>query len=146
MPRWVTEGYMDYAKRLPPECSLRLVEIQSGLRGKGIDINRAITEEGERMLKALPAGSWVVALDINGRTWTTEDLAVELNRRIASGRDLALMVGGPDGLAPSCLARADASWSLSNLTFPHALMRIIIAEQLYRAWTVLRGHPYHRGA
>jgi 23S rRNA (pseudouridine1915-N3)-methyltransferase len=144
MPRWVTEGYADYAKRLPPECSLRLVEIPTGLRTKNSDVNRAIAEEGEKMLKALPAGAWVVALNVQGRTWSTEELATELSRRIASGRDLAMMVGGADGLAPSCLTRADANWSLSALTFPHALVRVIVAEQIYRAWSVLQHHPYHR--
>lgn len=144
MPRWVTEGYMEYAKRLPPECSLRLVEIQPSLRGKGIDIARAVAEEGEKIIKALPAGAWIVALDLQGRTWSTKDLSVELNRRIASGRDLALMVGGADGLAASCIARANDSWSLSHFTFPHALVRVIVAEQIYRAWSILQGHPYHR--
>lgn len=144
MPKWITEGYTDYAKRLPPECALRLVEIQPGYRAKGIDTNRVLAEEGERMLKALPAGAWIVALDINGNARSTEEWANELNRRIASGRDLAFLLGGPDGLATSCLDRADANWSLSRLTFPHALVRIIVAEQIYRAWSLLQRHPYHR--
>lgn len=145
MPRWVAEGYEEYAKRLPPECPLRLTEVPTGRRGKGLDPRRAIAEEGARIVKALPARAWVIALDVQGRAWSTEELAAELGRRLGSGRDLAFLVGGPEGLAESCRTRADELWSLSRLTFPHPLVRIVLAEQLYRAWSLLRGHPYHRG-
>jgi 23S rRNA (pseudouridine1915-N3)-methyltransferase len=144
MPRWVAEGYAEYAKRLPPEYGLRLVEIQAGRRGKGLDPRRAVAEEGERMVKALPTGARVIALEVGARVWTTEQLALELGRRLGEGRDLALLVGGPEGLAESCRARAHDRWSLSSLTFPHQLVRVILAEQLYRAWSLLQGHPYHR--
>jgi 23S rRNA (pseudouridine1915-N3)-methyltransferase len=144
MPRWVAEGYGEYAKRLPPECALRLVEVSPGRRGKGLDPRRAMAQEGDRMLRAIPPGAWVIALEPDGRPWSTEELAAELGLRLADGRDLALLVGGPDGLAGPCRGRADALWSLSRLTFPHPLMRVILAEQLYRAWSLLRGHPYHR--
>ena len=146
MPAWITTGYLEYAKRLPPECALRLVEIQPSRRGKGLDIRRAVAQEGERMLRALPTDVWVIAMDVDGCVWSTEELAKELSRRLLASRDLVLLVGGPDGLAASCLERADARWSLSRLTFPHALIRVILAEQLYRAWSLLQGHPYHRGA
>ena len=144
MPQWVQEGYGEYAKRMPPECALRLVEIVPGRRGKGADIPRAIREEGERMLAAIPRDCRVLALDVKGKSWGTEQLAQQLNGWMGEGRDLALLVGGPEGLAESCLQRADGRWSLSSLTLPHPLVRVVVAEQLYRAWSVLRGHPYHR--
>lgn len=96
------------------------------------------------MLAAIPADCYVVALDVKGKSWSTEVLASRLQDWMASGRELSLLVGGPDGLSPACLARADQLWSLSSLTFPHALVRVIIAEQFYRAWTITTGHPYHR--
>lgn len=144
MPGWVEAGWHDYARRLPPECALRLVEIEPGHRGKGAGIEAARREECERLLAAIPKGAQVVALDVAGTAWSTEQLATELGRWLGAGRDLALLVGGPDGLAEACLARAERRWSLSPLTFPHALVRVILAEQLYRAWSLLQGHPYHR--
>lgn len=144
MPDWVTQGYEEFAKRLPPECRLRLVEIPAGKRGKGADLNRLIKEEGERMLAAIPKGARVIALDVQGDAWATAQLAQRLDEWRHDGRDIALLVGGPDGLAPPCLERAAERWSLSKLTFPHPLVRIVIAEQLYRAWSILQNHPYHR--
>ena len=144
MPRWVQEGYSEYAKRMPPECSLKLVEIAPGRRGKGMDAKRAVVEEGERMLRALPKRGRVIALDVGGRSWSTEQLSTQLEGWMVDGRDLALLVGGPEGLAPACLERAEGRWSLSPLTFPHPLVRVVLAEQLYRAWSLLKGHPYHR--
>jgi 23S rRNA (pseudouridine1915-N3)-methyltransferase len=144
MPAWVTTGYTEYARRLPRECSLQLVEIPVSKRRKSLPAARAMQEEGQLMLAAIPAGCLVVALDVTGRTWSTEVLAERLQDWMAGGRDVALLVGGPDGLAPECLARADLTWSLSALTFPHALVRILVAEQLYRAWSISAGHPYHR--
>jgi 23S rRNA (pseudouridine1915-N3)-methyltransferase len=144
MPRWVEEGYQEYAKRLPPECALRLLEIAPGHRGKGADIPRALREEGERMLRAIPSGGRVVTLEVTGRPWSTEDLARRLGDWMAQGRDPVLLVGGPEGLAPACLARAEERWSLSPLTLPHPLVRVMLAEQIYRAWSILRHHPYHR--
>lgn len=145
MPAWVTQGYQEFSRRLPPECRLSLVEIPAGRRGKGADIDRIIAREGEQMLAAIPRDAHVIALDVRGNPWSTEDLADTLGGWMQQGRDVALLVGGADGLAPDCLARADVSWSLSALTLPHALVRIVVAEQIYRAWTVMRGHPYHRG-
>lgn len=144
MPAWVQQGYAEYAKRLPPECALRLIEIAPGRRSKGSDPARAIQEEGERMLAALPKGALVVALDERGREWSTLELAGQLRNWLQDGRDVALLVGGPDGLAPPCRSRAAQAWSLSRLTLPHPLVRIVVAEQLYRAWSVLQNHPYHR--
>jgi 23S rRNA (pseudouridine1915-N3)-methyltransferase len=144
MPRWVEEGYREYAKRLPAECALKLLEIQPGHRGKSADINRAISDEGDRMLKAIPKNCLVVALDVQGKSWSTEQLADQLEGWLADGRDLALLVGGPEGLDPRCLAQSDLRWSLSALTMPHPLVRVVVAEQLYRAWSLVRNHPYHR--
>jgi 23S rRNA (pseudouridine1915-N3)-methyltransferase len=146
MPSWVQAGYLDYARRLPPECALRLTEIAASHRGKGISPERALAEEGQRMLKAIPRDALVVALDLAGAPWSTETLAQQLTTWLASGRDLAWLIGGPEGLAPACLARAEQRWSLSRLTFPHPLVRVIVAEQLYRAWTLIQHHPYHRGS
>jgi 23S rRNA (pseudouridine1915-N3)-methyltransferase len=145
MPRWVDEGYREYARRLPRECALHLQEIPLGRRGKGADVQRAVQGEGDRMLAAVPRNCRVLALDQRGRAWCTEELAGQLEGWLAEGRDLALLVGGPDGLARSCLERADGCWSLSPLTLPHPLVRVLVAEQLYRAWSILSRHPYHRG-
>ena len=144
MPRWVVEGYQEYAKRLPAECALQLVEIAPGHRGKNADTARTLRDEGERMLKAVPKGCRIVALDVLGRAWDTEQLSERLGAWMGDGRDLALLVGGPEGLAPECLAAAELRWSLSPLTLPHPLVRVFLAEQLYRAWSLLRNHPYHR--
>lgn len=144
MPSWVTEGYQEYAKRLPSECSLKLLEIPAGKRGKGADLARLTLQEGEKVLAAIPKGAMVLALEVEGSPWKTEQLAHEMEEWLQSGRDIALLVGGPEGLAESCRKRADKLWSLSPLTLPHPLVRIVVAEQLYRAWSVIKGHPYHR--
>ncbi len=145
MPGWVQQGYREYACRLPGECALRLVEIAAGRRGKNADIPRILQEEGRRMLTAVPPGSRVGALEVKGQAWSTEQLSQRLDRWMAEGRDLALLVGGPEGLAPECLAAAEFKWSLSPLTLPHPLVRVVVAEAIYRAWSLLRNHPYHRG-
>jgi 23S rRNA (pseudouridine1915-N3)-methyltransferase len=144
MPKWVESGFEEYAKRMPAECSLKLVEIAPGHRGKGADISRSVRDEGERMLKAIPKGCLVIALEVKGREWSTEQLADKLESWMESGNDLALLVGGPEGLAETCRSRADLLWSLSPLTMPHPLVRVVLAEQLYRAWSLMRNHPYHR--
>lgn len=144
MPGWVNQGYAEYARRLPADCALKLVEIPAGKRGKNADIARITRDEGERTLAAIPKGALVVVLDVKGRPWSTEQLAQQLNGWLHDGRDIALLVGGPEGLAPACLARAEQRWSLSALTLPHPLVRIVVAEQLYRAWSIHNGHPYHR--
>jgi 23S rRNA (pseudouridine1915-N3)-methyltransferase len=145
MPAWVKAGFTGYAVRFPRECQLELLEIPAGKRGKQGVLERLLREEGERILAAVPKGARLMALDVNGRQWDTEQLAGELARWLQEGRDLALMIGGPDGLDSACRARAESAWSLSRLTLPHPLVRIIVAEQLYRAWSLLQQHPYHRG-
>jgi 23S rRNA (pseudouridine1915-N3)-methyltransferase len=143
MPDWVEAGYADYARRLPRELALELVEIPVAARGKNADIARLREAEGEKLLRAA-AGSRVIALDEHGDTLDTAGWAKGIKQWMQEGRDVSLLVGGPDGLAPACLAAASARWSLSRLTFPHALVRVLVAEQLYRAWSLLQGHPYHR--
>ncbi len=144
MPGWVLAGYDEYAKRMPRECELVLKEIAPGKRVKNSDVARIVRDEGERMIAAIPTGAQVVTLDIPGKPWTTPELAEALRRWLASGQSVALLVGGPEGLAEAARQRAHESWSLSKLTFPHPLVRIIVAEQIYRAWTLLNNHPYHR--
>ena len=144
MPAWVAEGLAEYRKRLSHELPLDLVEIPLGNRGKGRDPARAIAEEGAAVLAALPKDAHVVALDGRGKPWSSEQLASELARWRMSGRDLAILIGGPDGHAPEVLARADQRWSLGPLTLPHMLVRLVLAEQLYRATSINAGHPYHR--
>lgn len=144
MPHWVEAGVDDYARRLGPQLRLEIKEIALGQRSAGKDSARAVEEEGRRMISAIKDGTFVVALDVKGKGFSTEQLAQWLGGRMQSGQGLALLVGGPDGLAEECLKRADLRWSLSPLTLPHALVRIVVAEQLYRAHSLLRGHPYHR--
>ncbi len=145
MPAWVDQGYEEYARRMPRECRLRLVEIAPGRRGKNADIARAVRDEGQRMLAAIPKGARVIALEVGGRAWSTEQLADRLRDWMGGGQDVALLVGGPEGLSDQVRAAASQQWSLSPLTLPHPLVRVILAEQLYRAWSILANHPYHRG-
>ncbi|MFN3919964.1 MAG: 23S rRNA (pseudouridine(1915)-N(3))-methyltransferase RlmH [Methylohalobius sp.] len=144
MPGWVQEGFKEYAKRLPRECALYLKEIPLQRRSKRGNISRQIEAEGIQMTAAIPQDAYVIALDKDGQQWTTDELARHLAEWLQQGLDLALLVGGPEGLAPVCLERAAIRWSLSRLTFPHSLVRILVAEQFYRAWSLLQGHPYHR--
>jgi len=144
MPSWVTESYEEYAKRLPRDCSLHLHEIMPAKRGKSGSPTQWMREEGERILAAIPANHYVIALDVKGKTWTTQTLSEQFEQWQHDGRDVSLIIGGADGLAAECLQRADQKWSLSALTFPHPIVRVVLAEQLYRAWTILQNHPYHR--
>lgn len=143
MPGWVDAGYAEYAQRMPPEARLELVELPLAQRSKSRPVERAVREEGERMLAAA-GNDRLIALDVRGKAWSTEQLAGELEQWLQDGRDVALAVGGPDGLSEDVLARAERRWSLSPLTLPHPLVRIVLAEQLYRAVSILKGHPYHR--
>lgn len=145
MPRWVADGYAEYAKRLSHELPLELVELKPGVRGKGHDDARAMAAEGTAMLAALPRDAQVIALDGRGATWSSEQLAAQLSNWRMAGRDLAFLIGGPDGHAREVLQRADQRWSIGPLTLPHMVVRLVVAEQLYRAVTIVNGHPYHRG-
>ena len=149
MPGWVNEAFSSYAKRLPSSCRLGIREVPTAYRSgtaarRGTAPAASIRREGEGLLRAVPNGARVIALDERGAVWSTADLAEQLKAWMADGRDTVLLAGGPDGLAPECRERADLTWSLSRLTFPHALVRVIVAEQLWRAWSLLHRHPYHR--
>lgn len=144
MPAWVGEGFADYARRMPRECALELVELPPGMRSRKDDPARARADEGRRLLDKLGADDWVVALDERGRNWSSPQLAQHLDTWLHGGRDVALLIGGADGLHADVLARANQTWSLSRAVYPHALVRVMVAEQLYRAWALRSGHPYHR--
>ncbi len=144
MPGWVQKGYSEYEKRLPKDLAPTLIELNPGHRAKNTSIQAAIASEGQAILQAIPSNDWVVALDVQGKPWSTEILAGNLEDWRMEGRNLSFIIGGPDGLADEILKRANAKWSLSNLTLPHPLVRVVFIEQLYRAWTVLNGHPYHK--
>ncbi len=144
MPKWVREAYEDYITRLASGLKVSLVEIEPGQRSAGRTPQKAMEAEAQKLLGALRKDEYVVALDERGAEMTTRELAAWLKTRMQEGRDLAFLVGGPDGFAPEVIARSDFKWSLSRLTFPHALVRVVLAEQLYRAHGVLANHPYHR--
>ena len=144
MQDWVEQGYREYAKRMPAHCRLRLVEVTASKRTKHTDIEKALEQEGKRMLAAIPENNRVIALEVNAKQYTTESFARRLEQWMQGGQDLSLLVGGPEGLARGCQLKAQEQWSLSNLTLPHPLVRIVVAEQLYRAWSLISHHPYHR--
>jgi len=144
-PAWVADGFAEYRKRLSHWLPLELTEITPGQRGKGRDPARAMRIEAERVLAAVPPQTWVIALDGRGKMHSSEDLAKRLEHWRSQGRDLAFLIGGPEGHAPDVLTRADETFSLGPLTLPHMLVRLVLAEQLYRAAALLAGHPYHRG-
>lgn len=144
MPRWVQQGYTEYEQRIKGDFSLQLHEIPAAKRSKGATTQRMMDEEAGRVLSATPKGARLIALDGGGRHWSTEQLAEQLEHWSVDGRALAFAVGGPDGHGKALLDACEMRWSLSSLTFPHPLVRVLLAEQLYRALTILRGHPYHR--
>ncbi|WP_373090019.1 23S rRNA (pseudouridine(1915)-N(3))-methyltransferase RlmH [Zhongshania sp.] len=144
MPAWVEEGVAEYRKRLPAEIQFDIKELPLPKRGKNTDIRRAIAQEGDAMTAAIPAGDRVIALDVLGKAVSTESLAEALANWQMDGDNISILVGGPDGLSPACLAFARQKWSLSAMTLPHPLVRVLFAEQLYRAWTINNNHPYHR--
>lgn len=147
MPDWVEQGYAEYAKRMPRDVSVEMLELPLAQRGKNTDIATAMAKEGELMLAAIEKGGkteQVIALDVKGKAWSTEQLADSLAGWKMSGFNYCLLIGGPDGLAPECLALASVKWSLSPLTLPHPLVRILVIEQLYRACSILQNHPYHK--
>ena len=144
MPSWVEQGYDEYARRFPRDFQLELIEVAAVKRGKNADITRLIDKEGEAMLSHISSGDWVIALDVKGKPLSTPQLAQQVEHWQQHHPSVALLVGGPEGLAPACIERANQKISLSNLTFPHPLVRVLIAESLYRAWSVTVNHPYHR--
>ncbi len=141
---WAETGFRDYQKRLPTECKLNLITIPLSKRNKNSQISKHIAEEEKKILTAIPKQSRVIALDVKGQMWNTQQLAQSLQQWQLERQDISLLIGGPDGLGDNCIHRAERIWSLSALTLPHALVRIVVAEQLYRAWSLLSNHPYHR--
>ncbi|MCK5726428.1 MAG: 23S rRNA (pseudouridine(1915)-N(3))-methyltransferase RlmH [Thiotrichaceae bacterium] len=144
MPAWVTQAYTEYASRLTGSVVLELKAIVAEKRGKKASINKLCEIESDKLIRAIPKGDYVIALDVLGKSWSTEQLAEQMENWMMSGRNVTLLVGGPEGMSASCRQRADQLWSLSALTFPHPLVRVVLSEQLYRAWSLTQNHPYHR--
>jgi len=144
MPDWVQQGVQEYARRLPAEYKFTLHEVAPVVRNKSITTDKAKREEADRIRRIIPAQAYIVCLDEHGKHWNTRQLATQLDDWQQSVRDLALIIGGADGIDADFLAAARQKWSLSNLTFPHGMVRVMVIEQLYRAWSLLQGHPYHR--
>jgi 23S rRNA (pseudouridine1915-N3)-methyltransferase len=144
MPAWIQTGFKEYVKRLPPEIKVELAELKPEDRTSGKTVAKAMALEGERILAALPGGATVLALDEKGRAVTTQGLSVMLAGWMKDGAHPAFVIGGADGLSEEVKTRADKLLSLSAMTLPHALVRVVLAEQLYRAWSILASHPYHR--
>jgi len=140
----VSLGFEEYTKRMPRECSVDVVELPVGKRSKQSDIQRVIEDEGKRLLGKIKPSDFVVALEITGKQWSTADLAQKLQSWQGIHQHIIVLIGGPDGLSDTCLKRANDTWCLSELTFPHPLVRVILAEQLYRGWSLMNNHPYHR--
>lgn len=144
MPKWVVEGTKEYLRRFPADCQVYFTEVHAGKRGKNADVKRILEEEGNKCLQAVPKGNRIVTLEVLGNSWDTPTLAKQLDKWKMDGRDVSLIIGGPEGIAPHCLQHAEQRWSLSPLTLPHPMVRVIVAESLYRAWSVTQNHPYHR--
>ena len=144
MPAWVNEAWTQYARRMPAALRLTLREISLEKRGKNADTNRLTAKESQALYGAMPARARIIALDVQGRSWSTEQLAANMEEWMGDGRDVGFMIGGPDGIAADILQKADTRWSLGPLTLPHPLVRVVLVEQLYRAWTITQNHPYHR--
>ena len=144
MPAWVQEAWRDYARRLPRELALELREIPLARRGRNAAVDRLREAEGAALLAAVPAGHRVIALDERGGQWSTKDVADRLEDWMREEHGVGFLIGGPDGLSKECRNRAQDTWALGRLTLPHPLVRVILAEQLYRAWSITRNHPYHR--
>ena len=145
MPAWVETAWKEYAKRFPRGMSLELKEIPLAKRTKNADINALRLAEGDALLASVPGGHRLIALDEQGKQWSTVELAQQMENWMREERGVCFLVGGPDGLARLCRERARDVWALGRLTLPHPLVRAVLAEQLYRAWTVTQNHPYHRG-
>lgn len=144
MPQWVVDAFEDYRSRMPREFKVDLVEVKAEKRTGSLTAERAMALECQRIRAALPRGCRIVALDERGRTLTSEQFAAELERLRSEGDDIAFLIGGADGLAPELKSTAAMLLSLSRMTLPHGMARVLLAEQLYRAHTISSGHPYHR--
>ena len=144
MPEWINTGYTEFSKRMPPELQINLIEITPSLRKKSTPVEKNIKEEGARIQTAIPANSRLIVLDEQGKIFNSIELSKIIKSWLPMGQDISIVIGGVDGIDPVIKQQADEKWSLSSFTLPHALVRVVIAEQLYRAWSILQGHPYHR--
>jgi 23S rRNA (pseudouridine1915-N3)-methyltransferase len=144
MPSWVTEAWTEYSRRMPPSLALSLREISLAKRSKNADTKRMTALESRALFEAMPNRARVIALDVRGQAWSTPKLALRLEQWMGDGRDVGFMIGGPEGIDAQIMQKADDRWSLGPLTLPHPLVRVVLAEQLYRAWTITQNHPYHR--
>ena len=144
MPKWVVEGTNEYVRRFPADCQLYFTEVAPGKRGKNADVKRILLDEGQRCLQQIPKGNKIVTLEVLGQSWSTPQLAEQLEKWKMDGRDISLLIGGPEGLSEECQQASEQKWSLSKLTLPHPMVRVIVAESIYRAWSVTQNHPYHR--
>lgn len=144
MPDWVSVGFNEYTKRLPKHCQLHLVEIAALKRTETSNIPQIMAAESEKLLAAVPKNNLIIALDEHGKEWTSIEFADKINNWHHEQQDISLLVGGPDGLAATCKNKAQIIWSLAKLTLPHQLVKIFLAEQIYRAWSIINKHPYHR--
>ncbi len=144
MPAWAKQAYLEYAKRMPSYCSLQLHEIPAAKRRKGFDINQVLSDECSRIMASVPKDCQLIALTRTGRQVDTRQFATALQSWLSQGRDTAILIGGPDGLDEACVKATSDQWSLSSLTLAHRLALVLLAEQLYRAWSIVDGHPYHR--
>lgn len=144
MPAWVQQGVEEYLKRMPSHCRVQVCEVAAVHRGKNADVNRILKAEGESLIKAVPKGCRMIALDRTGKQFDTPTLAGYLTGWMADGKDVALLIGGPEGLPNEVLQQSESTWSLSALTYAHPLVRVVLAEQLYRAWAITENHPYHK--
>ncbi len=144
MPKWIEDGYAEYAKRLGRDCKLTLKEIPSPRRSNSEDSASICKKEGELLLAAVPKCTYVIALDEHGKLQSTQSIADKFRKLRENSQSLVLMIGGADGLSDQVLQHCKEQWSLSRLTFPHAMVRVIIAEQIYRSFSLLNSHPYHR--
>ncbi|MBB5391417.1 MULTISPECIES: 23S rRNA (pseudouridine(1915)-N(3))-methyltransferase RlmH [unclassified Herbaspirillum] len=144
MPAWIETGFQEYAKRMPPECRILLKEIKPVERSGSRTAETVMAQEREKIEAALPKGARVIALDERGRDWTSVQLSQQLVQWQQDGRDVAFVIGGADGLDPGFKAGADTLIRISSMTLPHGMVRVMLAEQLYRAWSITQNHPYHR--
>ena len=144
MPAWIQEGFHEYVRRMPPEIRIEMVELKPEERGAGKSAEKAKEIEGERLIAAVPDSATLLALDEKGRSVTTQGLSVMLSEWMRDAVHPVFAIGGADGLSAAVKERSDKLISLSALTLPHALVRVVLAEQLYRAWSILARHPYHR--
>ena len=144
MPEWVNSGFLEFSKRMPPELQINLIEITPSVRNKTTPIEKNIKEEGERIQSAIPSNSRLIVLDEKGKNFSSIELSKKMEEWFPQGQDIAIIIGGADSIDPTIKQQADEKWSLSSFTLPHALVRVVITEQLYRAWSILKRHPYHR--